>query len=145
MFKRLLFTNLLLLTGCSITQEPTSSKPLLDYDDFKDRQVLFSDTFLIDEPDYMLYIYSLTCGHCKEIKQDVLNYVNDVDYPIYLSQFTSDIVVGNDIEETIGVSSTDDLFIAGTPTLIHIIDKKVYANIPGTSSILSYLSLQLEN
>lgn len=112
-----------------------------DYDDFKDVEITWEKAFSPAKPSYFLYIYSKTCGHCQEIKQDVLSFVAHDYFPTFLINYSDEIPVKRNPEKTIGVIRYEDLYISGTPTLIHIDGGAVFHNIVGTTEILDYISI----
>ena len=50
-----------------------------------------------------------------------------------------------DVDYTIGLTTVDNLFIAGTPTIIEVEDGAVKANVPGKNACLSFLNEQRLN
>ena len=50
------------------------------------------------------------------------------------------IPISNDIKMTIGVSDIVDLFIAGTPTILEVIDGQVNDNVAGKEACLTLLN-----
>ena len=61
--------------------------------------------------------------------------------PFYFVQYTDEIPIGTNVEITIGVTSVEECFIKGTPTLILIENGAVSFNIAGTEIILETIDL----
>lgn len=138
-----LLTTLLLL-GCS----GSNSKPViipernnLDYSDFKDIELEWKNAFLPAKSQYFIYIYSFSCSHCNNIKNDVLKTIDEHREMFYLTSYTSDIKTKNNVSETIGKERVEDVYILGTPTLLEISNHYVALNIAGEKEILEYLEL----
>lgn len=127
----------LFLTSCSFG---TSHLKEYDYDDAIEFKIAANQIFNLAKRGYYVYIYSLTCGHCNLIKQEILTYCLSEKYPTYLVEFQSDMKICSDVSFTYGISNYDDLYILGTPTLLEILDGKLITNIAGSSSILNFIN-----
>lgn len=75
----------------------------------------------------------------------MFDFIESELYPIYLIQYNKDIPVGYDLSQTVGVSCYEKLFIGGTPSLIHIVNKEVFVNIAGAEKVTTYIDLFMFN
>lgn len=97
------------------------------------------DVFSQAEDLYLVYFYSLTCGHCKEIKQEVLSYYFSSNETIYFVQADENTVYGSS-GELIGVSDVSNLFIYGTPFLIKLENHVIVEYYGGEKEIREYIN-----
>ena len=136
-------TTLLLCTAsCTNTDvSQTSEKIYHDYDEIEGKTILWNQLFEQEQNHYYSYIYSPRCGHCNEIKQEVIDYGLKHD-DFYFILYSNDIPVDYEIETTIGKTDINDVFILGTPSLIEIKNSVVINNVAGSNSILMTLSKQ---
>ena len=134
--KPLLLPISMLLVGCT----PTIEKSHFNYDyvDVKEATISWSNIFLQKEDQYSVYFYSPTCGHCAEIKQDILAYYFESIETLYFVQTDEDTKFGSKTD-LIGVNDIDSFHIFGTPFLINIKDHSVLKYYAGVNSILSYI------
>ena len=129
-----------LLVGCkkSVTSsEITSISETIayDYDVVQEKMIMWNDLFSIEKEKYSTYIYSTRCGHCNEIKQEVISHaLNDDSF--YFVEYNQNIPITDNVESTIGKSSVEDISILGTPTLLVIENKILIKNIAGAKAIL---------
>ena len=136
----LLMGLVILLMGCkkSVTSSETVSSSetvIYDYDVVQDKMIDWNNLFSIEKDKYSVYIYSTRCGHCNEIKQDVISHaLNDDSF--YFVEYNQSIPITDNIEPTIGKSSVEDISILGTPTLLVIENKILIKNIAGAKAIL---------
>ena len=133
----LLFT--LPLIGCTKRTGVTSEMIVYDYSDVSDKAIEWKQLFDIEKELYFVYIYSLTCPHCKEIKQDVLNGSINDGWDIYYIEYNSEIPIGERKEQYIGVSNYEDMAIIGVPTLLEIKEHTLNEMYIGSTSIISTL------
>lgn len=127
-----------LLTSCSFKIKNINE---YDYNDAIKFKISANQIFNIAERGYYVYIYSLTCGHCNLIKQEMLSYCLCEKYPTYLVEYNKDIKVTSDISFTYGISKFEDLYILGTPCLLEIFEGKLISNIAGSSAIIKFLNI----
>ena len=129
-----------LLVGCkkSVTSsEITSISETIayDYDVVQEKMIMWNDLFSIEKEKYSTYIYSTRCGHCNEIKQEVISHaLNDDSF--FFVEYNQNIPITDNVEPTIGKSSVEDISILGTPTLLVIENKILIKNIAGAKAIL---------
>ena len=101
----------------------------------------WDELFSIREEKYYVYVYSLDCYYCKEIKQDVLEFYQTSENSIFFIEYSESIPIKNDIEKTIGERDICNLFIKGTPTLIEINKGSVNFNVAGKSKVIKMIDL----
>lgn len=139
MRKKIVFTFLLsfllfLFCGCkdspNLSEEKTPIKEY-DYSDVNEYFISWKNAFLQSKSQYFVYIFSKTCLHCLTIKQEILAYKIEKNYPIYFCEFSNDICTD--------ISRTDEVCILGTPTLIDVINNEVLAIASGTNEIKNML------
>lgn len=134
----------LCLIGCSSHQKTAEKKDeqiLRDYSDFSSIHLEWKNLFLPAKSQYFVYIYSFSCGHCYNIKQQVLAAIEaNIDY-FYLISYVEEIPTKNNVSETIGKEKVEEVAILGTPTLLEISDHHIALNIAGEKPILDYLEL----
>lgn len=133
----LTFILLTLLSSCSITNH--SDLIYEDYNQLEKYQITWKDLFSQSNSEYFVYIYSLTCLHCQNIKEEVISFVISEKYPTYLIEYTKDIPISNNVEDCIGSSSYADVTIKGTPSLLQIKNGYLILNVAGSKEILSVL------
>ena len=122
-----------------------SKNAFSDYNVPTSQKIVWSDCLSQKEDHYLVFFYSETCTHCHEIMGDVLSFYEANVLPTYFLDIkASDIIVpiSNNIDLTIGVDNIDDLFIAGTPTIIEVENWIVKANVPGSDNCLTFLNEQ---
>ena len=136
-----------LLMGCTWDKNGNQANgdSLLDYQKFEDRHLQWKDLFSPAKSQYFVYIYSLFCGHCENIKHNVLSVVNERKEDFYLINYADEIPIGTNAYETIGKEKIEEVFILGTPTLIGVNNQYISLNIAGEKDILDYLKLLPHN
>ena len=102
----------------------------------------WSDILSQEDERYYAYIYSTQCGHCKEIKQAVINIALNSDKKIYFITYTKDIPIITNASNNIGVDNYENLGIIGTPTLFEIEHKVVLDCYTGSEAIIETLTNQ---
>ena len=143
--KTILLFITIVLGGCFKQETTSSSKTrtstsieVLEYEDFKDRFLLYSNIFFIDKENYYVYFFSRTCGHCNNLKPFILKKAKEED--IYFVESCEEIVFSEDVSSTIGLTSIDGFAILGYPTLIKIEEKTITKNLGGIPLIRSELT-----
>ena len=111
-----------------------------DYAEVADKEIKWDQLFLIEESQYLVYFYSPSCSHCREIKNQIIDYALDNDN-FYFIKYSDEVVVSPEIKSTIGATSIDDVSILGTPSLIEILDGVLIYNLAGTKEILNFLNI----
>lgn len=128
-----------LLTVCGCSTSSSTSETIHNYHETKNSLIPWSDVFLQEENDYLVYFYSERCGHCNEIKQDVISF--------YLKDLINMYFVCTDIEavfgqskDLIGVNNINDFYIFGTPFLSRISSYCVSEYYVGSTQIRNYIN-----
>lgn len=137
-FKTLLFLTLI-FTSCNQEIEPVKH----NYLEIKDSLIPWSDVFIQEENSYYVYFYSELCGHCSDIKQDVISFYLKEEYVLYFVCTDYEKVIGPKKDLT-GINNTDDFYIFGTPFMVLIEDHIVSEYYAGSGEILELISI-LEN
>ena len=137
MRKLLILVSSLLLCCCS-------SKPVeaieYDYSDVGDLTICWDGIFNIQSDQYYVYIYSSTCGHCNEIKQDVISYALMNFNSLYFVSFNKNIPIIDDRYYPIGKDNVEDLGIVGTPSMFLVVNHIVKENYVGKKEIIRTLT-----
>lgn len=146
-FRNLLFLlPLLMLGSCNKEEEKTNpnypsytSVDIYSYSDVKDREILYSNIFGMEQSNYYVYFYSRTCSHCNDLKPFIIPKIIERN-DIYLVEASEQDVILEDISVTIGVSSIENFGILGYPSLVKIEEKVVAKNIAGINPIKNELT-----
>ena len=134
--KLILLLATVLLSGCVPN---TKSDPVTyDYSDVETQIIDWCDIFSQLEDNYSVYFYSVTCGHCAEIKQSILSYYFLNKEVMYFSRTSEETVFGTKTD-LIGVSDLEDFHIFGTPFLINVTNHTVSNYYAGVSEITNYI------
>ena len=133
----LLVVTLCLLSGCQ--KEKEEEKIIYDYEDFSGIKIEWNNLFLPAKSQYFAYIYSKSCGHCENIKQDVLSYIKTNLESFYLIEYSKEIPLTKNAFLTIGKEKIEEVAILGTPSLIEISGGYIALNIAGEKDIITYL------
>ena len=125
-----------LVGGTKVINEPVFH----NYHEIKDRLIPWNEIFNQEEDYYFVYFYSETCGHCNDIKQDVLNYYFESINPMYFVCTNYEAVIGPK-KELYGIDNIDEFYIFGTPFMIEIKDHTILDYYAGTIEILEFISI----
>ena len=137
--KSLLLSIIFLFLSCS-NYEPNKH----NYHEIKDYNINWSDIFIQDDDDYLVYFYSERCGHCNEIKQDVISFSLEDIFPLYFICTDIEVIIGP-TKDLIGVDSIDDFYIFGTPFLIRIYQHAIASYYVGSNEVKDYISILKNN
>ena len=129
----------LLIVGCKNNKEEVKAKEY-DYSDVKELTVCWNNIFDIESENYYTYIYSETCGHCNEIKQQVISYALANYGSLYFVPFNKDIPIVDDPLIALEKDKIEDLGIVGTPSMFLITNHVIKKNIVGTKQIIETLT-----
>ena len=134
------------LLGCAKTTNSSeiysSSTVEYDYNDVEERVIEWKDVLSKDD-EYHVYVYSQTCGHCKEIKQTVLEYAI-MHENFYFVIFDKTLPIINNDLLNIGASNYETMGIVGTPTLFEIDNHIVSECYTGSALIIETLTNNYE-
>ena len=137
--KRLLFLiPFLLMVSCKKEENHQSRS----YDSINvDISVIeWSEILSQKEKFYYSYVYSDKCGHCNEIKDQIVSFALDGKYKIYFISYDTEIPIITNDTNNIGKTDYHDLGIVGTPTLFEIGGGMVVNCHTGSSLIISTLT-----
>lgn len=138
-----------MFTSCApVESEPSSENSISENKEYPRSQLTWQECLSQEESHYLIYFYSDTCAHCHEIIEDVLAFYEDEVTKLYflnINEGEIEVPISSDIDLTIGMTTVDNLFIAGTPTIIEVEDGRVKANVPGKNACLSFLNEQRLN
>ena len=141
--KKLLFVcACFLLSGCQKEENNSDYSIIIEYDykDVEHLHIEWKDVLSQEAINYYVYIYSLTCGHCKEAKPYILEAALNSDRSIYFVSYTKEIPIITNAELNIGVTNYEELGIIGTPTLFEIESNMVSACYTGSVAIIETLT-----
>ncbi len=98
-----------------------------DYDEF-DHLSSFSEVETQAEGTYLVYYYSVSCGYCNQIKEEVLDFAesNDANMKVYFINAAE-------------VPSQGSYNITGTPSLLYIVDNEFEDKISGAYDVPEFL------
>ena len=144
--KRILLTSVMCLLLCSCQKNKNNGLRTYDYtdEDIVKYVIDWDNVFKQEERDYYVYIYSKTCGYCKEIKQKILAKVIEENPKIYLVEYSEKISIITDPEYIIGKQNIEEIGIVGTPTLIEIYNYVLVDNVVGSKAIIETLTNRFE-
>ena len=131
-----------LLAGCTSNERPliiSEGRESINYSDFADIKLKWENLFSPAKSQYFVYIYSISCGHCENIKPIVLDYIDNEKDWFYILEYSSDIPISTNVKGTIGKRDVSQVSILGTPTLLQVTNKYVSLNIAGEKDILQFL------
>lgn len=135
------------LTSCSNNNIFTSISDINNnisikhnYSEISEYKIKWKDVFFVAKPEYFVYFYSVSCSHCNEIKNAIIEYALN-NQNIYFCENSKDVIISEDISNTIGISDVSKLSILGFPTLVEIKNSKLVDNIAGIDKIKSELNL----
>ena len=125
------------------TSEQMSKNAFDEYEILNTQQIKWSTVLSQTETNYLVFFYSETCPHCHEIMGDVIAFSSSEIMKMYFIDIKKSeikIPINNEIDETIGKSDFEDLFIAGTPTIFEVEEGILKANVPGKDDCLTFLN-----
>ena len=133
-----------MFTSCAPAKSEQMSKNAFEeYEIVNTQQIKWSSVLSQIETNYLVFFYSETCHYCHEIMRDVIAFSTSnivKTYFLDIKKSETKVPIKNEIDETIGATSINDVFIAGTPSIIEVEDGMVKANIPGKDECLSFLN-----
>lgn len=117
---------LALVTGCSKTTSKdtslseTSTIIFYDYNLVDYLSIEWNRALLQEEEHYYVYIYSKTCGHCLEIKNDIIKCALKEIEKIYFIEYNDSIPIIEDREIVLEETDIDRCGVVGVPSLFEI-------------------------
>ena len=125
----------------TINSESTNYETIHDYSEISDKKLNWNEMFSVNYKQYFVYFYSLGCHHCNELKNDIIEFALNGQEHIYFIQESIDFVISDNIDNTIGISSIENMAILGFPSLVYINNSRVMENIGGISKIRNRLKI----
>ena len=139
---RFLIASLALLAitvSCSPVVDTAKEKTNEDYKIIQEHQISWLDVLEQNESNYIVFIYSETCGYCHDMVDEIVGFASSGILPTYFVNASNNKVTISDDYE-IGITDINNLSIKGTPSIIEVLDKMVIANVPGLDQCLTYLN-----
>ena len=128
----------ILILSCSPKKETKAIE--YDYSDVDDLTIFWNDILSVESDKYFAYIYSPTCGHCNEIKQDVITYALVNKGTLYFVPFNKMIPIIIDRTLPLEKDKVEDLGIVGTPSMFLVVNHVVKENYVGKKEIVKTLT-----
>lgn len=142
--KKLFLLSIALLSSCSSTSpvvEPPTTIFTYDYSLVKDDLITWGDIFAQEEDTYYVYFYSEICKYCNSIKREVLDYYLAKKCVMrFVDVLDNDVIYSKENRKILGVSSSDDLYILGTPFLLEVKDHISTNYYAGSEAIKRYIN-----
>lgn len=111
-----------------------------NYSEINQYKISWKTTFSQAKTSYFVYFYSLTCSHCEQLKNDIIEYALKNEN-MYFCQNSEEVIITENVYSTIGISSYEHLSILGFPSLIYIENGILKSNIAGVPNIKIVLNL----
>ena len=131
-------------TSCTSSKSESSSKNAIqEYEVVTKQEINLADCLSQIEENYLVFFHSETCGHCREIIEDVVLFAESniiKTYFLNISKTENKINRCSFDEIEIGIDKVEDLKIVGTPTIVEVKKGVTTANITGKDSILAFLN-----
>ena len=136
----------ILLSGCfeeKTTQTKTNVEDVVvplerDYSEVSDYELTWDSMFDVDSNHYYIYFYSVSCNHCAEIKNFIIERALERG-DVYFVKGTSKDQLTTDSKKLINAEKPANFYILGYPSLALILNKKCIKNIAGTAQIKNEL------
>ena len=135
--KKVFLLSSILLVSCTQSVSPgeeNAAKEMI--------KISWSDVFNKEDDHYLVYFYSEECGYCASIKAEMLNYFEVTTYQMYFVDILNneDVAIKHTGDSPVGLTSVEELFILGTPSLLEIEDKTVTNYYAGVNAIRGFIS-----
>ena len=121
------------LTACTPGTSSTDPDKLFEYTDFADQSIsTYEEAETKSTNKYIVYYYSESCSHCKDVKQDILGFFDSFEaIPFYIFDIRN--------EKNTGDTSLNEF--VGTPTLFVMSDNKVLEKYVGSINIRQFIDI----
>ena len=135
----------ILLFGCneSEPQKQYNDEEIIpvahEYSEISDYELTRETIFDVDEDKYYVYFYSLTCSHCEELKNFIVEKALERG-DIYFVKGTSKDQITTNPNKSIGAGNPGEIWILGYPSLLQISSQKCTKNLAGITQIKSELN-----
>ena len=135
--KKVFLLSSILLVSCTQSVSPSEENTAKEM-----IKISWSDVFNKEDDRYLVYFYSEECGYCASIKDEMLNYFEVTTYQMYFVDILNneDVVIKHTGDSPVGLTSAEELFILGTPSLLEIEDKTVTNYYAGVNAIRGFIS-----
>ena len=142
MTSRLLFvslTSLAIVVSCSPSRETTNNKNVIEQEEIiKNKSISWLDALNQKENNYIIFVYSETCGYCHDMMDEILDFAkSEILVTYFINSQIYKVPISNEIKENI--ADINQLSILGTPTILEIDNKIVVNNIAGIDKCLNFL------
>lgn len=132
----------MILTSCG-TSVSSSSYAEHSYEEISELTITYDQSFTISENPHYVYFYQETCHNCEDIKNEVIDFALNKYAELYFV-VASEAIPHNytfeEINQTLGSSDVNDVFVGVTPQLAFIKNGKIEKNIIKTIYIEEELS-----
>ena len=136
----------ILLGGCTITKKEEKINvsniviPEADHEYFEVENYFINWENILKQNNevYYVYFYSLTCSHCQELKNWIIERAL-VRGDVFFVKGSNKDTIKSDVASTIGATSVDEVAIMGYPSLLKIVNKTVTLNAAGNTKIIELL------
>jgi len=108
------------------------------YSEIAKYEITWNQIFEIEKQDYCVYFYSLSCSHCEELKNFIIESAQKREDIFFVKSSSKDQIT-NDQKLSINAGNPGEIWILGYPSLIKISNKKCTKNLAGTTQILNEL------
>jgi len=137
MKKIIILISTIMLFSCSGSNQDKSIiiKPH-EYNEIEHLKINWIDSLNQNTNNYLIYFYQNHCAHCYDIKNEVITYALEGKIKIYFCNDINIVFYEGDLNETIGKSNIDEVFINGTPSIIEVKQKVVKDNVCGSNKVL---------
>ena len=144
---RFLFALISLVGGCGLAQKeiPDSEDADVyipidhDYNEVSEWSLTWESIFEMESDNYYVYFYSMSCNHCTEVKNYMIEKCLERG-DIYFVKGTRKDQLTKDQNKLIGAEKPEDFYILGYPSLALIHNKKCTKNVAGISQIKQELN-----
>ena len=134
-----------LITGCSKGEKvensdtSTSFSINFDYEMVEHLSIEWDQVLSQEEDNYYVYIYSKTCGHCREIKNEVIGYALAKKEKMYFIEYSEVVPKITQKEEVLGATDITYCGVIGVPSLFEIKEHKIINYYLGAKEIIEIL------
>ena len=119
----------------SVTKEEEVSVQVShDYSEVDEYSLFWETMFDVESPNYYVYIYSVSCSHCNELKNYIIDRALSMKN-IYFVKGTSKDQIGKDANSSKNAENPGDIWILGYPSLLKITNHKCEKNLAGINQI----------
>ena len=141
MLKKLIFLPIMILLSSCFEQTQQIYEPEevdieveRSYSEVKDFELTWESMFDVNRSTYYVYFYSVTCEHCKELKNYIVEKALERE-DIYFVKGSSTDQITTDPTKSNNAGNPGDIWILGYPSLIKIVEQKCVKNLAGINQI----------